>query len=120
MFEIVGALIGIGAAVVFGIDYFFDTHIVDQVAHKSAIIGALLDKWRDQIEYVPVDDNDPFYLELQRNLWEIMIAESIKMIKVQEISDIKKTFVLTSFSGDIVSVMISQSWNNFIVKKSTK
>ncbi len=116
--EIIGGLIWITTTIIFGLDYFFNTNIVETIANKNAIAGAILDEWKAEIQYQAINDSDPFYINLKENFEQIIEAESIKTIKVQTISDSQKKFIITDKTNKTIFVLITKTWNNFTIQKS--
>lgn len=117
MVEVIGGIVGIISIIIFWLDHYFNTNIISTITQDSSAIEALLDIEETEIQYDPINTSDPFYINLQKNFLKTINAESIKSIKVQTISDTTKKFILTDKTNQNTSIIITKTWNNFIIQK---
>jgi len=90
-----------------GVDYVFDTQIISSIK-SNRILSAFFDS-DDEIQWVPVDLDDPYFVQIQKNMNQIMPAESVQSIKVNQNNENQKTFLIQSkdWVEEIVLVLFS-------------
>jgi len=97
-----------------GIDYFFDTQIISSI--KSHEILSTVFDLDEEEQWTPVDLEDPYFVQIQNNIEQVMPAESVQSIKVKQNSEFQKTFLISSKDWDEQTVLVSFSGGNYILE----